>query len=269
MKPTRYILILVLFQILLTDWAYGYQFKQNDLSVSAEAPPVLIYVENKAGQKTGADPALPMTSEGGEGNSGSTGLDEIPISQAIQIRGEGASSTVWNIDIYDADRQIYTVYLKGLAFGVAEIQADGIVVGGKELRRNIYVLISPGETRKVSLEFYPDVNPNISNLSLQSFVSQSDFVEDVRKAIQLHLVTSDHTAQFLLHEAELLKSEMDQNHNAKAASLAMILLHALGYQSFQGCPDKDYHMDVKEPALTILYNDSSILLNDVSADNPD
>lgn len=250
-------------QLLIADVPKGFKFKQSNLHIFGIAPPALIYVADSLGRRTGADPSMPLTKYGSQGNKPWNGLTEIPLSQVIQqIGGDESDSSLpstetnWNINIYDGGKQTYTINFQGVAAGLEEMKLDAISKGNKTITSIIELFVEPNKLRKIYVIF----NPSNNSVSVKRVISNDDLLNDVQTACKLNLITSSKICEHLDKMASSIKEALEDKHFEKAEELVKAFLQ---YLEVGESDDKDDQWAIQEPALTILKEDTKALLADI------
>ncbi len=204
----------------------GYQWTNNDLNISVEVPPAIINILNSQGQTTGSDFSMSVNSNGTQGNGLDSGLNQIPLSRVWQNNDsafdgtdyENKPNTVWSIDVYDGQPQTYTVNVKGIATGIVKIDASGLYRGkeNESIETIFNFLISPGQTRQVSLTF----NPTQKTISTQPIVGNGDLLSDIKSACAQDLIQK-WACDFLEDKAQRIQKALDNHHNEKSTRVSL------------------------------------------------
>lgn len=244
------------------------KWQNSHLSINAQAPPALVYVTNSNGDRTGANPALPLNANGQQAGS-QFGLNEIPnsLSQQDNIAvgsidaGTLATNahTMWKLDIFDSGKQTYTINALGVAAGTQLITVIGIIKeGGSSIHHfdtTVQVLVSPGQTRQVSLTF----DPVSGTLATQPVIGNGDLLTDIKSACAQALIEK-WACVFLKDKAERIQKALDEKRYGEARDLVQSFLYNLGELGGHGDNDRDCHTAIQEPALAIIKADAKALL---------
>jgi hypothetical protein len=272
------------------DLPAGYQMKSDSLILMLEAPPALVYLTDGQGRKTGADPSKALNPDGSQGPKNS-GLSEIPLSQVVQTAMAAqaatpvpnaselsqtptpsatalttpspapAASTGWTLSVLDGGSQTYSVYLKGVAFGVAGVKMSGSFKGTLTKASNSFgVLVSPGKTRQVNVIFDTDGK----SIGFKPVASARDLADDVQIAAKLKLITSARAVGYLCAQANAAQGGF-RNVQGGARHHLELFLHAIGESRPPGCTDENDSADVSDPVRKILTDEAQAVLDTLPA----
>lgn len=257
----KYVLFLGFF--LLSGWnnaisgiPSGFVYQSTHFNVSSDAPPVLVYVEDSQGRRTGADPMLSVSDEGMQGSDLFSGLTEIPLSQVIQHTPENPENpsqaspgTGWNIDIYDGGARTYVIHVKGISEGMATILLTGISRSKNVAKGKFDVLVNNDAEREIFVSY----NPALRKIRFRREVSESDLLADVKIACRQRLLFF-HSCKILKEKAEDIEKALSRNHDRLAKKLLEDFLDVLKKLDRHGQDDA---------VITILREDAMALLDDI------
>lgn len=242
-----------------------YVWTQSSLTFDLRTPPALVYIADSQGRKTGADFSVPINSNG-EQNWPHGGLSQIPLSSVEQQNvgddengGQADTSTGWIMTVLDSPKQTFALHVKGITSAATTIYVGvGFQNGNTSsgINTSIPILVEQNVERVFEVNFDPDSKM----ISTVPVIASGGLLSDAKMACQLDFITSRRTCEYLEKEAKLVEQALDKHHEDEAKTELLVFLHALGDSRPFGCRDEDYRADVKEPALTILKEDSKALL---------
>ncbi len=189
---------------------------RNCLTIQAGAPPMLMYVQDSHGRRSGADPTRTMTGEGLGAE-----ITEIPGSQvdadnmATDEPGtpdDPAAHTSWMIQIFDPGVQDFVVHLRGVATGLGSVNFTGsrnsstLSGGTTEIigRESADFPMAPGVERRVMVHF----DPEAGTVNVRRIAGGADVEGVLRNACALGIIPSSGLCRSLAAKLkQVLKAE--------------------------------------------------------------
>ncbi len=266
----------LLLSLLVTPVCYGTinKWQNTDLNIVAIAPPALVYITDSNGNRTGANPAIPLNANGQQISS-PFGLKEIPNSLSQQTNNSvgdintsnfgPTNHTLWEMDIYDGGKNTYTINATGVVAGDEHVVVTAIVKTGvssiKPQNLDIHILVSPNQTNQVQLNF----DPNQTTLMAVPIVANGGLLNDIKSACALGLIQK-WACDFLEDKAERIQKALDNKRYGEARELVQSFLYNLGELGGHGDDDRDCHTAIQPSALTIFKADAKALLEQLNTD---
>jgi hypothetical protein len=256
----------------MADVPPEYRWTKSILTMNASTPPAYVLLEDAQGRRAGANPNIVFDEYGGQGD-GLDGLQEIPLSSVEQqnissddpaTEGQASPTTGWFVRVYDQPAQTFTLRLVGLKTGVEHIY-QSVMYGyhpSDAYGSNFYVLVSQGGNKTFQIVF----DPAKKVLTATPVLKPGDLQDDIKTACGLSLITSNRVCGRLIEKASDIQDALEHHCNEKAEALIQSFLYSLGDSRQKGCMDRDEHLFVKEPALSILKEDARALLNGLKKD---
>jgi hypothetical protein len=237
----------------------------NVLSITTSSPPGILWLVDSYGRRTGADPELSVSDVGEQGGLLDGPLNEIPNSVSMQTNlgddetGEPSPTTFWELDVNVLTEQEYLVNIKGIRVGCQRVGLAGLFAsfGSKDIFKHVFV--KTNEVRQLKVR----INPDAHRVEVSRIVKYGDLLSDVETACQMKRVVGRARVGLMKKAAEI-EDALERGRDVKAESLLWSFLRSLGEKRDKECADEDWHLEVKEPALTILREEAHILLEGVS-----
>jgi len=258
----------------MADVPMGNVWKNSLIDIYVETPPALLYVQDSQGRRTGGDPKLTVSSSGYQGEGDLSGLKEIPLSSVEQTNisndsseayGQPQAVTGWTIHILDGGSQTYTLNLLGLADGQSDVFVTGFSAPkspSNKFKLRITALVVKNSTTQIAVM----VDPSRRIIEATRIVDKDSLLRDGKAACGLSFIPYNRVCGRLMEKAADIQDALEHHCNEKAEALIRSFLYSLGDSRQKGCMDRDEHLFVKEPALSILKEDARALLNGLKKD---
>lgn len=236
------------------SWSWG--MERDRISFCSYAPPAALVITDSLGHRSGVDLSKPL-SRYGRGDE----ISEIPQADVDQqnIGNDNPSSTdwmptAWNVTVYDAGDQSYTVELTGVSMGAVDLDLSAGRPRELMVRPFITkVFVEKGLTRKLRVVFAPSRN---YELTVERIVTKDDLSCDIGIACKLGLIDPGGICRSLEAKADAIAKAMEESNKKGAEGVIGAFANELSAQAGK--------KHIKEPALTILREEAESLLKTVS-----
>jgi len=230
--------------------------------VSTGTPPGLMWLEDTQQHRSGVNPSYQLDKYGilrdekGE-------LFEITNSITEQQNEDDPDAnqprpvTPWSVSINNAQGQTYTIHIKGITYGVQNINisdhkaAKGIQPYSK---KKVVMLITPNSLKQITV-----IVSDQYTFSTTRVVEKGDLLDDVKSACHQDFIDSK-VCKRLEKKTEAIQDALEKRHKEETGKLVRSFLCNLGALKGDGDDDRDDHDSIKEPALNILIADAKALL---------
>ncbi len=166
---------------------YSYDPKtDNVLDISTGTPPVIVWVVDSNGLRTGANPSVSINKIGEQVPNYPWGLNEIPNSVSEQDNEDvpgsdvGQPPTSWTISIKTSSAQSYIINSEGVSQGLGFLDIRGLFPNHRT-REIVYLLTNVGNIRQVKVNF----DPGNRTFKVIKIVFPGDLLNDVTIACRL------------------------------------------------------------------------------------